>query len=433
MTMSSYSAESDYDTYTDSSPDSISRPHINTLSSQHTVSDDTDAWSSKSASATAAVTAAASSVTANIEQHQVLYSYDDDDDDCHSMSIPLQQHAKSDDLKRRPVLLNHHHHHHHDGRNDSKFNASSGSLRSRSKGDSKYSSILSVSERRELVLKYCPIWYFHEDEEYFPMSLYEYPKHCTLMDLRSTPHQEMLHSPTWVQLSCMQRHDVSLYPSDKCLHGTLFNEQRMDNNELEQMYTVTERTADILIQYHIFFAYNGAFPACGCGPKLPTSAHNADWESIVVRLVPQHQQQLDDHDDGGDQTAKYELDSVYFGAHGSRDGMWVREADIDFSEGMRPHVYLSLNGHACYAKPYTYVRGIGCANDQCSDLGKVWKPNRLDTVEFDERHVAAQYGGYLGYPDHVSPANRQSRWRISSMVSTSNWRRWLCCLKEYLW
>jgi hypothetical protein len=269
--------------------------------------------------------------------------------------------------------------------------------------------------------RFAPVIHFHPEEKYFPITLQEYTRNSDFVELDGALLEE---SPTLVHLASTKRKDVSLRPGPNVLSGTLTCEN-LDTFPL--MYSVTEEKHTILIQYHIFFAFNGAYKPFGCSyaPNLPFSDHNADWESIVMKFEKEApDEQIDLLNDEGKSVI---LQSIYFGSHTSKEGVWVDANDVLYTNGTHPHVYISLNGHGCYPKPKTYYRGCGIANDYCSDQGIVWIPKNFEL--FDEKHVGYQYDGYLGFPDHVVMPHRQSRWKSSNMTSTNACKRFFCCLK----
>ena len=133
------------------------------------------------------------------------------------------------------------------------------------------------------------------------------------------------------------------------------------------------------VTYILVFSFNAAHKVC-CSF---VGAHSVDLEHVTVRTSL-----------AGDR-----LDWIYFGAHGSADGVWRRADEIEVlpapaedaeatAAGMRtrPVVYCTAGSHAMYPTPGTWCRICGLANDHTSGPAKsgdgkfnAWDPSATST------------------------------------------------------
>lgn len=80
--------------------------------------------------------------------------------------------------------------------------------------------------------------------------------------------------------------------------------------------------------------------------------HEVDLEHVTLEIDP----------------ATKKILRIYFGSHGSKEGMWLpaNSPDIQWN-GTHFKAYVARGGHGLYPRPGTYVRIFGLANDQTGE------------------------------------------------------------------
>ena len=130
------------------------------------------------------------------------------------------------------------------------------------------------------------------------------------------------------------------------------------------------------IVYLYFYNYNGPKDVLGF---IPIGAHTADIEWTCIEL----------HDN----KPKY----VILGRHGKNSKF---DYDTFNKDGTHVIVYSSINGHATYEAPGTYIRFLGFGNDICSRGKKI-----VGTIKRIKKNSSiAKYKGKMG--NHIDSFNR---------------------------
>lgn len=260
---------------------------------------------------------------------------------------------------------------------------------------------------KELIDKYRPILKFHPDEQYWLSSIDYYLENATIgmngLTLSKKVTKENL---------CSWQNSIGLplylTPNKDALHG-----QKNDLNDVPIYVSVRETRSQIIIHYIFFYVYNGAFMVCG----YPNGQHNADLENFAVYINKR----------------SCELDKVFYSAHKSQDGVWLKNSFTGSSdnyvsnipmENGHPVVYIANHSHACYPKAKTYWRIFGFANDHTSDMGFHWLPNKL--VYIDDNTNWNKFEGYWGAPDHVPSPKYHDFWTHDPIKSTNCFKRLFC-------
>lgn len=88
---------------------------------------------------------------------------------------------------------------------------------------------------------------------------------------------------------------------------------------------------------------------------------------------------------------------VYFGAHSSGEGEWVRWEDCEKTSKGGIKVYIALGSNGFYKRPGTYIRVFGFANDVCSNRGQMVMTRPEDFVDsskqsWSETHYQVRRG-----------------------------------------
>jgi hypothetical protein len=257
----------------------------------------------------------------------------------------------------------------------------------------------------ELASKYAPVYYLHPQEGYYPTTVEDYFLNRKVRLVYNKNHKssdyiiggrdisfegqtiyagaEYCQDPKVECISMGKIYSLKIGGADlkkitkiKKDYFFILGDKNLyyGSKKLSEIpvYTVlkkTEEKKDILyeIQYLSFFAFNGAYKI----GKIPfvnnlflvgANAHESDLEHITIKVKLNK---------GTQQTT---LEKVYYGSHGTKEGVWIAPKDVPFYPGTaRPISYVALGGHGNYHKEGEYVRIFGYAND-LAEKGKLWIP-----------------------------------------------------------
>jgi hypothetical protein len=224
----------------------------------------------------------------------------------------------------------------------------------------------------ELIKKYSPILYFHSNEKYFPCSIDWLLNYSVLVDFNS---KTRINKPT----------QKDLYDNAK-----KYNFQRVGEGEVilsygEEVfrgqqpltdvpcYVISrEKNNKIYITYIFLYPYNGSYDIAGL---VGLGEHPADLEHITVECSK----------DGN-------IERVFFGAHGTKDGRWVKKDEVEFENG---HIvaYVAYSGHGLYNKSGEVFRFGGFANDKL-ERGIKWSPSTSIIYSKDDPKFNANTMGW---------------------------------------
>jgi hypothetical protein len=229
----------------------------------------------------------------------------------------------------------------------------------------------------ELVKKYCPIFYLHSKEPFFPSPWEEIIKMTTLYDNdKVSISNEKLKKN--VNLVISEKHNLQV---DKNQDRNRFNlklthikkEGHFDKPEIQAFITDIIQYKDqkfINIKYSLFYAYNGTL-----------DPHLRDIESMIIRL------RIDNRT--GDKFENYNyinprIEKIYLSAHSG--GKWFDEKHFDKEEN-RIIVYIANESHAYYPKPKIYRRFFRFGDDNCEKSLKYDPSDNiilLPTIEYKD-------------------------------------------------
>lgn len=175
-----------------------------------------------------------------------------------------------------------------------------------------------------VITRFAPVWFFHQKENWFPMSVLTYISQCDL-HVPNVPPMSTENFASWVENAdiSVQENSTLKWKSEGGPMPLVFDPH---HPVYYTVYNPTER--DTYITYYLFLANNPASKfICGC--DVPYTGHWADIENVQVHL----QDNL--------------LKRVYYSKHG--DGNWVPVEKLQVDPiTKRPYVFVSLNSHACY-------------------------------------------------------------------------------------
>jgi hypothetical protein len=114
----------------------------------------------------------------------------------------------------------------------------------------------------------------------------------------------------------------------------------------------------------VFFPHNDKIKVVG----QSFGNHGGDWEHVTVRS-----------------TRQGEMLSIYYAAHKSDEGVWVKAKDVHFDargQSNRPVVFVAKAGHGAYPAPGTWKRKDGPEkflgiDDDVSVPGRTWAPSAV--------------------------------------------------------
>lgn len=204
----------------------------------------------------------------------------------------------------------------------------------------------------DIVQKYLPVIYFHNDEKYFPVSIdWLLPKSELIIDRQIVAPIGQVTSRLLYEKSIPYN-----FQKTRQIVWNIPKDLVIGQNPIDVpiYYFVKEDDQYIYIYYLVISCYNGNYPILGVAYK---GSHMGDLEHLTLVI---------DKNDN-------RLIKVYFGAHGDANGRWVDEKELTWENG-RFVVYTALNGHGFYHKNGVAIRIGGLANDRM-EKGIQWKPN----------------------------------------------------------
>jgi hypothetical protein len=236
---------------------------------------------------------------------------------------------------------------------------------------------MSRAELQELVERFQPVVWLHEDERYLPVTVRGYLDGATLLydpvgqgnqaqyiTLKKSPADEDLtDAGLFALLDAYRTATADPRLANITVDNMVRRSFHMRVNGVTESYGVGDwrkvnqvpfyarvrKYADRYeILYVTMYAFNGPFMVC-C---QACDAHSADVEHITLRVSLDGQR----------------LDWAYFGAHGRADGVWRRADKMDLLKadkpyGTRPQVYSSKGSHGVYPDAGLWCRICGFAND----------------------------------------------------------------------
>ena len=211
--------------------------------------------------------------------------------------------------------------------------------------------------RDQLIQKFSPVVYIHPKEKYYPCNIEWLLRYSTLVDfnLPADNPKRAIVSPTNQDL-----YDAAArYNFERRVDGDLilsfppgvYGGQR-PLSDVKTYCLPRTKDGKIYLTYIFVFAYNGEYSIANL---RNVGQHPGDIEHITLEL-------------NIDQT----LSRVFFSAHGTKDGRWVKASDVEMEDG-RVVAYNAMNGHGLYPTDGVVFRLGGFGNDFLSK-GPRWAP-----------------------------------------------------------
>jgi hypothetical protein len=239
-----------------------------------------------------------------------------------------------------------------------------------------------------------PIVYLHSEEDFLPSSVnYIYDNSDLCSEDKTIRKAGDFTIDTASQLS-------QGYPKPFLKIPPSAWEGQLDLSQVPMYHYTRKEGEDKTAHIYIFiYPYNGPYNILG----FKAGEHQGDVEHVTVIF--------------NDVTKK--IEKVYFSAHGSKDGLWVENSDLEFDDG-RLVIYSAKHSHACYPKSGMYPR-IGCLANDYTEKGMKWHGTVIDIdgdTVWNSNYIA------LG---EIYPPKFKGWWVEEDTYSTGYFRRIFCC------
>lgn len=193
---------------------------------------------------------------------------------------------------------------------------------------------------QDIAEKHRPVIYLHPQEKYYPYSIERWFENTVSMTINGNTSRA-----TRVGL------DAKTMAEYRENVPVTYRIQNYDSGEVKS------------ITYFIFFAYNGSKRILG---SAPTGAHTADIEEFYVELTKEGDVAFYGMSTHGDLNV-YNVKPGYESRISNHpkypdDNPVDASRDLEFEDGL-PVIYSSVNAHALYGSPGSFMRFGGVGND----------------------------------------------------------------------
>lgn len=260
---------------------------------------------------------------------------------------------------------------------------------------------------------FAPIVYLHPKEEYLPCTIEYYCAHSSLWDGKEVSIPEGKVSPN--RLPTGDGYEGWHLDIDQDFrHGV----DGSAINDVPFYVNIVEKDDVYQIFYIFLYAYNGPFWLCGIPESIKkcaccsVGAHQADIEHITVEVEKEAYQAIRDPSCSIEPFVR----RVYFAAHGTHDGQWIKKEDLKWDHG-KILCYSARHSHASYQHEGTICRCLGCISDH-TGRGLRWSPREL--VNITDETKWNLFSGYLGSP-HTVPTPKYHSWWGNEEETSTNW------------
>lgn len=248
-------------------------------------------------------------------------------------------------------------------------------------------SITINSELKDIIKKYNPVVYLHDDEHHYPSTPDYYLKNSDLRvkinetySYYTSPTQEELYDIT----QKFKTHEKHLIPKGE-IKRIIKGNQTLST----PTYVLVQEFKDTYhLIYLYFYTYNGSYNILYI---TDVGSHFSDIEHFTV--------EIDKKD--------LSLKKFYFGAHGRADGQWCLPDQVEY-ENDRPVAYSAYHGHGLYKKEGVSLRfPLGLIGNDFTKKGYKWDPDIVyiepDTSDtFDKETMGWVYYNGNWAPDGIA-------------------------------
>jgi hypothetical protein len=209
---------------------------------------------------------------------------------------------------------------------------------------------------KNILTKYKPIIYFHEEEKYFPCNADYFVKNSFLIKNNKIIDYNLNQSKLY---NIKSDKNTFIQPfNDDIKYGFVYNYQ-----DAPLYYYIREDIDKIYIYFFLFYGYNGSYNILNI---LNLGEHYNDIEHFTYEI----------------NKINGNLERIFFSAHGSNEGIWKDLKQIDYDkETERPIIYVAKYGHGFYPKDGCFFRMFGFANDL---TGKGYKYSDYDYIKISK-------------------------------------------------
>ncbi|XP_024989136.1 uncharacterized protein LOC112523682 [Cynara cardunculus var. scolymus] len=239
------------------------------------------------------------------------------------------------------------------------------------------SSMPNLKQIETLIQTYSPVVHFHPSEPYLPSSVDWFFQNGALVYHKGDESNPNPINPSGSNLPQGGSNDDT-YWLDLPKDGSKERVKKGDLQDANAYFHIKPMYGGLFtdIAIWLFYPFNGASRAKVEFINISLGKigeHVSDWEHVTLRIS----------------NFNGELDSMFFAQHSW--GTWLSASVLEYSNGNKPVVYSSLNGHSSYPKPGLVLIGpigdnIGLRDDTAKG-GKVMDTGVGATV------VAAEYLG----------------------------------------
>jgi hypothetical protein len=264
-----------------------------------------------------------------------------------------------------------------------------------------------------LAQKFVPYMYFHENENYFPITIDSYLSVCQLNQNSTSSTTPDLTNFTVLEEKVTPA-ILGNYTDPTKYANTYLSFSNPNyasiiggdsNNTTTYCKIVDLGTNSYAFIYFFVYQQVAAYPFCGCCCcNLTSYMHLGDIKAVIVYVT-----------DG-------EVLATEFAAHGDNDGAFIDSSKMEFRDS-HPIVYCCLGDHSTYYNEGIHPRIFGIVYDRCSK-GISSIPN---VIFVDNNTQWCNYAGAFNN-EGISAPSGQIWWDLQFPTeNTNNWFKRLFC------
>ena len=255
---------------------------------------------------------------------------------------------------------------------------------------------MNLQYQNKLLNYFIPVLYLHPNEEISPISIKEYINNCELCINCNKSYKNNIFKKSNIikenkeilldkgKIYLPLNTTLSNIPN-KYLHykGDYYLPNPLTINQVPIYGLVQEYNNFIDIIYIFNYYYNNPYKlfCINIGGE-----HQADIKHIRIRI---------DNNNLYNQDIPFNIKSIYYSAHSSEQGRWVKPNEIEWynnKKNRNPIIYVAKDSHSNYNKSGTWYRTFGLANDYTKEKNAIkWKPENV--INLHERDDLMSYRG----------------------------------------
>lgn len=208
---------------------------------------------------------------------------------------------------------------------------------------------------QESIKFFCPIFFYHPDESYFPIDPNRY-----ILQAGLKQGKDWL-IPQWNSIAqfseFMNNHDAPSQQQFTLALSISEKDPKLSGSLTAPIYVHIlhpPNTRDYYVRYILFFAFNSGVSLFPCCPVTSIGQHQADIEHVTLHFISSE----------NDTEDNVKLSRIYFSSHTGGEWRSIPEG-IERDIGGKPIIYVAKGSHAMYAEGKTHIRFCGFGNDYC--------------------------------------------------------------------